>query len=617
MGKGHLADTGPMRDFWWFARRMLRHRREMALLVLGASVSAGGLGAGLLSLGPMLRLILLEGGSLAQLCEQWNARHASLQVPGWAMSLLPGSAYGGVVLLMMGLALLTVIGASANYLHQMVSMGLCARTAALVRLEIFQHCIHLPLAAVTQQGPTEFTSRVLRDTGELRSGFESLTSKTVAQITKGAAAFVAALLFDWRLVLVALVAGPILGIVLRKTGKSIRRGSRGALEAGEVLLRTTNESMQGLRAVKTATAEREALRRFNRANHEALRQEMRMRRARALSGPLVELLAVFAVISLALVAARQILAGELEFDRFLLSLGSLAVAAGAMRPMAGFINEMQAAGAPASRLRQVLSIAREDAAERGKPSLPRHAGSIRFDQVAFRYPGAERNALDGVSVEIEHGERVAIVGPNGCGKTTLLAMLTRLFEPASGRILVDGTDVRAVDVRSLRAQVGVVTQEATLVKGTIEENVRFGLRAVDSERVTDALRRAHALHFVERLPGGLKAMVGEQGMSLSGGQRQRIAIARAVLRDPAILIMDEATSQIDAESEEQINQAIAEFGAGRTVLVIAHRLSTVLACDRIVVMEDGRAVDAGRHDELLGRCDLYRRLAQAQLTEAG
>ena len=196
------------------------------LLLIGASVSAGGLGAGLLSLGPVLRLILAEGGSLAQLCEQWNGKHDWPKVPEALMALLPQSAYGGVVVLMVGLALLTVVGAGANYLHQMVSMGLCARTVARIRLDIFQHCLHLPLGAVTQQGPTEFTSRVLRDTGELRSGFESLTSKTVAQITKGVAAFLAALLFDWRLVLVALVAGPLLGVVLRKTGKSIRRDGR-------------------------------------------------------------------------------------------------------------------------------------------------------------------------------------------------------------------------------------------------------------------------------------------------------------------------------------------------------------------------------------------------------
>jgi subfamily B ATP-binding cassette protein MsbA len=618
MRRGDLDDNRPMRDFWWFARRLFRRRREVALLILGASISAGGLGAGLLGLGPILRIILSENGSLRTMANDWLARNPDFDVvPRSVLDLLPTEPYASVVLAMLALGLLTAVGASANYLHQMVSMTVCARTVAQIRLEVFRHAIHLPLGEVNRQGPTEFTSRVLRDTGDLRGGFESLTSKTLAQVTKGFAAFVAALIFDWRLVLVSIVVGPVLGIVLRKTGKSIRRGSRGTLEASEVLLRTTNESLQGLRAVKTAAAEHEAVRRFNRSNHEALAQELRMRRARALAGPLIEMLTVFTAIVLALVAARQILGGELPFDRFVLSLGSLAVAAGSLRPLTGFIHEIQAASAPATRLRALLAVTREDAEESRKPPLAPHRERIVFDGVAFRYPGAAQRALDGVNLTIDHGSRVAVVGPNGCGKTTLLSMLTRLFEPETGRVTVDGVDLRSVSVRSIRSQVGVVSQDSILVKGTVADNVRFGLRGASDEAVTDALRRAHAWGFVERLPGGIQAMVGEQGSSLSGGQRQRIAIARAVLRDPAILVMDEATSQIDAESEEQINEAIVDFGAGRTVLVIAHRLSTVLACERIVVMDHGRVVDAGRHDELLGRCDLYRRLAQAQLTEAG
>jgi len=605
-----------MRDFWWFARRLLKRRKEVVLVLLGASISAGGIGAALLSLGPVLRLILKENGSLQTLATQWNQAHAWPHFSLWMIEWLPQSAYAGVLLLLVALALMTIVGAAANFMHQMVSMGMSSRTAAMVRLEIFRHAIHLPLATVNRQGPTDFTSRVLRDTGELKAGFEALTSKTLAQVTKGIAAFLAAVIFDWRLVLVALVAGPILALVLRKTGKSIRKGSRGALEASEVLLRNTNEALQGLRAVKTANAEAEALRRFSHSNHAALRQEMRVRKARALSGPLVEMLALFAVMGLALIAARQILSGELDFDRFLLSLGSLAVAAGSLRPLAGFVNEMQAASAPATRLREILDSTREDDSERSKPALARHQSSIRFEQVTFQYPGAERASLDRATLSIDHGERVAIVGPNGCGKTTLLSMLTRLFQPQAGRVCVDGIDVQSIDVRTLRAQIGVVTQEATLLKGTIEENVRFGLRGTTDASVKSALQRAHAWTFIERMPGGMKADVSEQGSSLSGGQRQRIAIARAILRDPAILVMDEATSQIDAESEEQINLAIADFGAGRTVLVIAHRLSTVLSCDRIAVMDHGSIIDVGRHDELLGRCELYRRLAKAQLTEA-
>ena len=617
MPRGRLDDNRPMRDFWWFARRLFRRRREVALLLVGASISAGGLGAGLLGLGPILRIILSEHGSLRAMTTEWLARNPSFDVfPEALLQLLPAEPYPSVVLAMVGLGLLTVVGASANYLHQMVSMTICARSVAQIRLEVFQHAIHLPLGEVNRQGPAEFTSRVLRDTNDLRGGFESLTSKTLAQVTKGLAAFVAALIFDWRLVIVSIVVGPVLGIVLRKTGKSIRRGSRGSLEAGEVLLRTTNESLQGLRAVKTARAEREAVRRFNRSNHEALSQELRMRRARALAGPLIELLTVFAAITLALVAARQILGGELPFDRFVLSLGSLAVAAGSLRPLTGFIHEIQAASAPATRLRAMFSVVREDADERRKPALKAHAREIAFESVVFRYPGSDHRALDGVNVTFDHGSRVAIVGPNGCGKTTLLSLLTRLFEPESGRVTIDGVDLHTVNVRSIRSQIGVVSQESILVKGTIAENVRFGLRGATEDAVIEALRRAHAWNFVERLPGGIHAMVGEQGSSLSGGQRQRIAIARAVLRNPAILVMDEATSQIDAESEERINDAIADFGAGRTVVVIAHRLSTVLACERILVMDHGRVIDTGRHDELLGRCDLYRRLAQAQLTEA-
>ena len=618
MRRGHLDDNRPMRDFWWFARRLFRRPREVALLLIGASISAGGLGAGLLGLGPILRIILSENGSLRAMATDWLALNPRFDVvPSGLVELLPSQPYSSVVLAMLGLGVLTVVGASANYLHQMVSMTICARSVAQIRLEVFRHALHLPLGEVSRQGPAECTSRVLRDTADLRAGFESVTSKTLAQVTKGLAAFIAALIFDWRLVIVSIVVGPVLGIVLRKTGKSIRKGSRGSLEASEVLLRTTNESLQGLRAVKTARAEREAVRRFNRSNHEALSQELRMRRARALAGPLIELLTVFAAITLALVAARQILGGELPFDRFVLSLGSLAVAAGSLRPLTGFIHEIQAASAPATRLRAMLSMVREDAEERRKPALAPHGDRIAFEGVVFRYPGSEHRALDGVNLTIEHGTRVAIVGPNGCGKTTLLSLLARLYEPESGRVTVDGVDLRTVNVRSIRSQIGVVSQESILVKGTIAENVRFGLRGATDDAVVEALRRAHAWGFVERMPGGVHAMVGEQGSGLSGGQRQRIAIARAVLRSPAILVMDEATSQIDAESEEQINDAIVEFGAGRTVLVIAHRLSTVLACERIVVMDHGRVVDTGRHDELLGRCDLYRRLAQAQLTEAG
>jgi subfamily B ATP-binding cassette protein MsbA len=221
----------------------------------------------------------------------------------------------------------------------------------------------------------------------------------------------------------------------------------------------------------------------------------------------------------------------------------------------------------------------------------------------------------GVSLSIRHGEFVAIVGPNGCGKTTLASLLTRLFDPTEGCVRIDGIDLRAASLVSLRRQVGVVPQEPLLVRGTIRENILLGLDGgPDMDLAIDrALGLAHAAQFVAALPKGLDNELGEGGSGLSGGQRQRLAIARALMRDPSVLILDEATSQIDAESEAQISAAIDEFRRGRTLVAIAHRLSTVRSADRIVVMDDGAILDAGTHGELLARCELYQRLVATQL----
>jgi subfamily B ATP-binding cassette protein MsbA len=596
-----------MSPFWHFAARMLRSKGQLSAAIACATISAGGLGTGLLALAPVLDLLLRSGGTLAG----WVQQHAPW-MPAWAVERLPTDPFDGVVALFALLAAMTVVGAAANFGHQYLSLTLCTRVVAGIRHDIFKHVINLPLSTVVSRGPSELISRVTRDSGALQGGLVALSGKALAQVTKGAAAFVAAIWLDWRITLIALVAVPALAIPLRKFGKRIRRGMRGSLQAQERMLRTASESMGGLRAVKAASAEGESIRRFDESNQEVLRQEMRVRFVQAMSSPLVETISILAVSGLALVAARQIIEGKLPFDTFVLALGALAAAGGSLKPLAGLVNEIQGAAAPAERLQELLDMEREDAGDRRRPALARHARSVRFEGVSFRYPGASTDALQAVTLSIAHGERVAVVGPNGSGKTTLLALLPRLFDPQSGRVLVDGTDIREVSVRSLRGQVGVVTQDAVLVHGTVADNIRFGLDA-GMDDVRAAARRAHADRFIERLPQGYETPVAEGGASLSGGQRQRISIARAVLRDPSILVMDEATSQVDAESEEQINAAIREFGVGRTTLVIAHRLSTVLAADRIVVMDGGRIVASGSHENLLGSCDVYARIARTQL----
>jgi len=559
-----------------------------------------------------------RGANLQAIALAWVAEHASRLgsfaiLADAAARMLPLDPFDGVVLIMIGILVLTVFGATANFLHQWCSLTLVTKVTAAIRLEAFRHVIHLPLSTVIRRGPAELVSRVNKDSVELQRGFLALTSKALAQLTKGCAAFLAAVWFDWRLTLVAILVSPPLALILRKFGKRIRRGTRGALKAQEDLLRTSTESVQGLRAIKTSTAEREALSRFARASRAAIREELVVRTARAASGPIVESLAVVAIVALALVAAKQILDGSLAFERFVLALGALAIAGGSFKPLAALINDIQAAEAPAERLREIMDIQTEGKRERSLPSFGRHKESIVFGDVSFRYGPDSPLVLRDVSLTIRHGETVAIVGPNGCGKTTLVSLVARLVDPTDGAVLLDGTDLQAGNLRSLRRQIGVVTQEAVILADTIGENIRFGLPAIPREAVEAAATRAHADGFIRRMANGYDTPVSEQGASLSGGQRQRIAIARAILRDPSILIMDEATSQIDAESEDEINRAVGDFSIDRTVIIIAHRLSTVLAAERIIVMDAGRVVDQGRHVDLVNRCDVYRRIARTQL----
>ena len=608
-----------MSVFWRFAREMGRYRLTLTAAVLFAFVSAASLGAGLLSLAPILKLILRpEGGqSLATLAREFNTGDHAFRIPDALIARLPEDAFLGVVVIISGLLVMTVIGAAANFTHQYLSFTVVTRTVARIRQAAFRHVINLPLGRVIERGPSEFVSRIIRDAAELQGGLIALTSKAIAQVTKGLAAFIVAVLIEPRLTLITLVVVPLLAIVLRKLGKRIRRGSRGLLKAQEQLLRVSTEAVQGLRAVKANTGEPEAARRFHEINKRVVREEMRVRIVRAMSGPIVETLALVVLCGLAILAARQILSGRLLFENFILALGSLGVAGASFKPLTALVNEMHAASAPAARLLEITDEPRESAGSVMRRRLPRHARSIEFERIIFSYPGADQRALDDLSLRIEHGRRIAIVGPNGCGKTTLLSMLPRLLRPSSGRVLIDGVDIESVSLRSLRRQLGVVTQETVLFRGSIAFNIGFGVPGVSREAIVDAARRAHAHEFIERLSDGYDADVAEQGASLSGGQRQRLAIARAILRDPAILILDEATSQIDAESEAHINEALASFCHGRTALIIAHRLSTVLNADCIIVMDAGRIVDQGTHDELIGRCDLYQRLASTQLVAGG
>ncbi|MCP4758684.1 MAG: ABC transporter ATP-binding protein [Planctomycetes bacterium] len=600
-----------MRPFWHIARRLLKRRGMLVSAMALAFLSAAGLGIGLLSLGPILEQILHPeaGGGLRDLAEQANAAGGFWHVPDGLVQILPEGQFNSVLFLIIAIWCLTIVGATANFLHQYLSQTLTTITIAEIRRDLFDHVLRLPLSHVTGKGSSEYTSRIIRDTAGLEAGLIGLLGKSVAQISKGIAALAVAVIFDWKIVVVACFVAPILGVTLRKIAKRIRRGSQGSLAAQQDLLRLASERIQGLRAVKTSTAESTAGEQFEESNRRVVRNELRMRTAKAMSSPIMETLAIFVLGSLALLAANSILSGSLPFERFLLSVGALAVAGASFRPLANIVNDISAASAPAQRILDVLG---EPVEPEAGAALKRHAESLELRDVTYTYPGAPVPAVQGVNLNVEFGEHVAVVGPNGSGKTTLLSLVPRLLHPDSGQILIDGVDITGVSLKDLRSQIAVVTQESFIMHGTIAENIAFGVRHASESDIVAAASASCAASFIDALPDGYNTAIAEHGATLSGGQRQRIAIARALLRNPALLILDEATSQVDSESEAAIAEAIRGV-SNCTVLVIAHRLTTVLECSRILVLDAGGVVDCGPHADLLARCGLYERLIKTQL----
>lgn len=616
-----------MRDLWRFVAMMLKYKWHLLGALTAALVAALTLGTGLGAMVLVVKPMLAgeQAQSLPAMLQELNAKIAAsplasrlgVSVPQGLIDVLPTKPYHGVLVVVLTLGAIALIGSVANYTQAYLSQTVAGNTLSDLRKRVFGHVVHLPLKTVVGQGPSNLVSQVVFDTWQVWGGFNSILQKVLSQLLKGIAAIITALVFDWRISLGAVVVGVGLGAIIRKLGTKIRRASRRGLEAQAELQRASNEAIGHLRVVKTNNAEGREQDRFGEVADEYLRQDLKMRRTKSLASPLVELLALITLGVIAVVIAKAATEGNVNAEQVIGALTSLGVAAGCLKPLTALYGELQVASGAAERLAKVLGLQPEAAsgAPGGRPALPRHNSSIEIRDVTLTYPGASGPALNGVDLKISHGESVAFVGPNGCGKTTLLSLIPRLLEADDGRgqVLIDGVDIRTVDLTSLRKQIGVVTQETALFKGTIRWNLTYGVETASDEQVRIAARKARAEEFILAKPGGYEFVLGEAGSGLSGGQRQRLSIARAILRDPAILILDEATSMVDADSERKIADALAEFSRGRTSLIVAHRLSTVVHADRIVVMDQGRIVDVGRHDELLARCDVYRTIAHHQL----
>ena len=480
-----------------------------------------------------------------------------------------------------------------------------------IRCDSYNTALRLPVTFYASRGTTDTMSRFVQDTNVIALGQMTLFGKTLVEPAKAVGSVAMALILSWKLTLVALIAGPPAFFLLQRFGKLMKRASRRALESWSGMLAVLEETLTGIRVVKAYTMETAERKRFLRENRKLLKQQDRMARVDSATSPSVEAIGVTAGMIAAGVAGYFVLHHKMDPTIFLAWMGCLAAMFDPVRKLARVANRFQAADAAAKRVFELHHEPKERRVPNA-PTLRPHGENVTFEDVRFRYPNAAVDALADVNLEIAAGEKVAIVGPNGSGKTTLVLLLPRLIEPTAGAVRIDGRDIANVSLRSLRRQIGVVTQDAVLFNATISENIAYGLRRPTHEAVLDAAKQAFVDEFVRDLPDGYDTMVGQRGATLSGGQKQRITIARAILRDPRILIFDEAMSQIDAESERKIHEAMEHFITGRTTLMIAHRFATVRSADRIVVMDAGRIVDAGRHEELLERCKVYEHLYRTQ-----
>jgi ATP-binding cassette, subfamily B, bacterial MsbA len=545
-------------------------------------------------------------------------------IPGWGARFLgniarripePADYMGRFPLLVQILGLwlgITVLRDLARFVQEYIVQATVWQGVMDLRCDSYNVALRVPVSFYAREGKADTMSRFFQDTSEVGRGQITLLGKTLAEPAKAMGSLAMALLLSWQLTLIVLIAGPPAFLLIGQFGKVMKRAARRALESWADILGVLEETLTGIRVVKTYTMESTERKRFFLANRRLLKQQRRIARLDAATAPAIESMGVAAGMVAAGAGGYFVLKGQIEPTDFFAWIGCLAGIFDPIRKLAKVVNRFQRAEAAATRVFELMDQEQERRTP-GAPSLPKHSESLEFRGVHYRYPGATENALTGVDLRISAGQRVAIVGPNGCGKTTLVSLLPRLMEPQEGQVLIDGEDIAHHALRSLRRQIGLVTQDTVLFHATIAENIAYGLRRPTREKVVEAAHRAFVHEFVEDLPEGYDTMVGEQGATLSGGQKQRITIARAILRDPTILIFDEATSQVDADSEKRIHEAMEDFMAGRTTIMIAHRFSTVMSADRIVVMDAGRIVDDGRHEDLLQRCDLYRQLYETQL----
>jgi subfamily B ATP-binding cassette protein MsbA len=515
------------------------------------------------------------------------------------------------------LVIVFVLNAVTAYVrvYQLAYVG--EGVVADLRRDLFSHLLSLSVRFFEERKTGEITSRLTSDIATIQAAVSNVLVQLVSQSVSLVGGVVVLFVINARLTLVMLAVLPAVIVAAAVFGRRLRRISTAFQDQLAAANARAEEAIVGVRVVQSFTAERFEARRYADAIAETFESALRRARVRALFVPSV-FTAFFLGIGLVLwFGGRLALAGDLPPGDLITFLLLTVTVAGSIGAFTGLYSQVQEAVGASRRVFELLDTA-PDLSEPAAPvPLGDPRGEVTFEGVRFRYGDRGDDwVLDGIDLVAQPGDVVALVGPSGAGKSTLVTLISRFHDPVDGRITLDGVDLRDLDPRALRSQVGVVPQETLLFSGTIADNVRYGRPDASDAEVEAAAVAANADGFVRGFPDGYATVVGERGVKLSGGQRQRIAIARALLKDPRILVLDEATSSLDSESEALVQAALDHLMRGRTTFVIAHRLSTVLNADRIVVIDRGRIVQVGRHAELLARGGLYADLYERQFRDA-
>jgi ATP-binding cassette subfamily B protein len=515
------------------------------------------------------------------------------------------------------IAIVAVLAAASASRYYLV-MTIGERIVADLRRDVFAHLVSLSPAFFDSARSGELVSRLTADTTQIKSAVGASVSIALRNMMLFIGATAMMVITSPKLSGFVLLAIPLIVIPLVAFGRWVRRLSRNAQDTLADASAYASELIGAIRTVQAYTSERMATSRFGgevEAAYEAARSSTR---ARAVLTLIIIFIVFSSVVAILWVGSHDVLTGQITPGRLGQFVLYAAFAAAGLGQLSEVWGEVSAASGAAERLFEILRVKSQITAPPQPVALPQPArGDVGFDNVSFAYPARpDVLAIDKVSLAVKAGEKVAIVGPSGAGKSTLFHLLLRFYDPASGTISLDGVPVRSADPIDVRSRIALVPQDSVVFAASARENIRFGRPDASDAEVERAADLAHATEFLRRLPGGLEAQLGERGVTLSGGQRQRIAIARAILRDAPLLLLDEATSALDAESETLVQTALEELMRHRTTLVIAHRLATVLSCDRIMVMDQGRIVEQGTHAELVAANGLYARLARLQFEGA-